>query len=617
MRGAFVDFKNVEFLSKSSIAFVYTTSVSLDNTIFHKSDITTGALAVRNSNVLSIKNTKAYCKEKWALFIAVNFITLDNLYSTSAIDVSLPIEIQVRNSQFIQSTIQGLRISDASSVIITNSIFKECYRPIVIENVLNPHFQVDISNNSFTENDAFDGGAIYIASNFGNVKLSNNYFSENSASNTGGALYLNNYDVNSTVTIENCKFIKNYAGGLSINTKEGNGGAIYAVGKTLEITDNTVFLENSAIRGGAIFTNSFIPQTNALFKSNAARLAGGGIFLFKTDIANNNNFNFQNNTAVIYGKDKASFIKKVIIEYLDGNEVIPELTIFSGLPFSVVFKAYDIFNNPVNRILETPSYKPNFDDNNIKLNSLSSDVGGIYRFYITKSANYVLPPGGEKKNLTVHYPEASAIIEFTVVDCPSNYFEKIVDNTLLCEQKEFPLSAIITLSVLGAILFFIVGLAVGILILYGITKVTKKLKRLEKKEKAELEMEMKIIDKRVIFGDSIDYTPLLEDDRISSIKAGKKKKLSERKESFLIPIEELEVEKKIGEGGCGTVYSAKWGDNTVAIKSINAIDQEEDFEREVSLLSSLRHPNIVSFYGVTITDSAKFMVIEYLSIIDI
>ena len=68
-------------------------------------------------------------------------------------------------------------------------------------------------------------------------------------------------------------------------------------------------------------------------------------------------------------------------------------------------------------------------------------------------------------------------------------------------------------------------------------------------------------------------------------------------------------------GTNGIVYHAKWNHSDVAVKQLKidlTVEEDEDFEREVLLLSSLRHPSIVSFYGVSVTSSGKFMIVEYL-----
>ncbi|KAL9648297.1 hypothetical protein ABK040_001714 [Willaertia magna] len=239
--------------------------------------------------------------------------------------------------------------------------------------------KLEIINCYFKDNTGVDGGAIFIGWNFGQVKLDSCTFISNTAKNNGGALYISNYIDAATMTIDNCKFIRNFAGGTSIiDTEEGNGGAIFAEGENLEISGDNVFFENSAMRGGAIFTNCFIPETKALIKSNRGRLAGGGIFLFNVDSVNYNSFDFQNNTALLYGSDRATFIKKVIVQYSIDGEEVPELVVFPGLQFNVIFKAFDLFDNPVGALLEPAEYKVNFDQNAIQLLPVSGDTGGFF-----------------------------------------------------------------------------------------------------------------------------------------------------------------------------------------------------------------------------------------------
>lgn len=75
----------------------------------------------------------------------------------------------------------------------------------------------------------------------------------------------------------------------------------------------------------------------------------------------------------------------------------------------------------------------------------------------------------------------------------------------------------------------------------------------------------------------------------------------------------LSIGKSIGEGSFGTVYSGELCGKLVAVKKLkisNKLNQEQKnraiakFENEVSILKSLRHPNIVSFLGIcTVTPS--------------
>eukprot|EP00005_Dracoamoeba_jomungandri_P003740 CAMPEP_0174256122 /NCGR_PEP_ID=MMETSP0439-20130205/5375_1 /TAXON_ID=0 /ORGANISM="Stereomyxa ramosa, Strain Chinc5" /LENGTH=895 /DNA_ID=CAMNT_0015338589 /DNA_START=158 /DNA_END=2845 /DNA_ORIENTATION=+ len=87
-------------------------------------------------------------------------------------------------------------------------------------------------------------------------------------------------------------------------------------------------------------------------------------------------------------------------------------------------------------------------------------------------------------------------------------------------------------------------------------------------------------------------------------------KISEliKKESWYIPLEELKIKAnkgKLGGGASGNVYRVKWKGIDVALKTMIAgfwgsIDDFYDFSKEISLLSSIRHPNVVLFLGVTV-----------------
>ncbi|KAG2379100.1 hypothetical protein C9374_007738 [Naegleria lovaniensis] len=82
--------------------------------------------------------------------------------------------------------------------------------------------------------------------------------------------------------------------------------------------------------------------------------------------------------------------------------------------------------------------------------------------------------------------------------------------------------------------------------------------------------------------------------------------------SFIIPIEDIKIKKKIGEGGNALIYLGEWSHLEVAIKTLKINDTDSlDFEREVAILARLRHANVVTFYGCCITASSKFLVTEY------
>jgi serine/threonine protein kinase len=77
----------------------------------------------------------------------------------------------------------------------------------------------------------------------------------------------------------------------------------------------------------------------------------------------------------------------------------------------------------------------------------------------------------------------------------------------------------------------------------------------------------------------------------------------------------LELGKRIGGGGEGIVYRGKYMGGNVAVKEllnlITPLDDDQEhrqalrgFEHEASILSRLRHPNIMSFYGVSVRNTS-------------
>ncbi|KAF0911514.1 hypothetical protein E2562_011150 [Oryza meyeriana var. granulata] len=70
--------------------------------------------------------------------------------------------------------------------------------------------------------------------------------------------------------------------------------------------------------------------------------------------------------------------------------------------------------------------------------------------------------------------------------------------------------------------------------------------------------------------------------------------------------------KRIGHGGCGSVYKGFLCHTTVAIKKFNreGITGEKEFDDEVETLGRMRHPNLVTLIGVC--REAKALVYEFL-----
>ncbi|KAL9649551.1 hypothetical protein ABK040_003229 [Willaertia magna] len=117
-----------------------------------------------------------------------------------------------------------------------------------------------------------------------------------------------------------------------------------------------------------------------------------------------------------------------------------------------------------------------------------------------------------------------------------------------------------------------------------------------KRKRVEAELERKLLD----------FELQLESNMVNS------------NSSYIIPMEELELIKKIGEGGFGSVYLAKWKQTTVAVKCVhvnsNLEEEEEDtFEKEVMLLNknpflNSQSQKIHKFSPPEITDINNFSI---------
>lgn len=128
-------------------------------------------------------------------------------------------------------------------------------------------------DDTFTGNNAVNGGAIYAENE--NITVSgNSSFKENTASQNGGAIYILK---GSTLTVEEGTT-------FSKNTAETNGGAIagtWGDNSSLTVT-GSYFTENAARSGGAIAlwnpaTDATYTVSNTIFDGNTATKKGGAI----------------------------------------------------------------------------------------------------------------------------------------------------------------------------------------------------------------------------------------------------------------------------------------------------------------------------------------------------
>lgn len=82
-----------------------------------------------------------------------------------------------------------------------------------------------------------------------------------------------------------------------------------------------------------------------------------------------------------------------------------------------------------------------------------------------------------------------------------------------------------------------------------------------------------------------------------------------------IPYYDLLFKQLLSEGSLAKIYLGEWEGQAVAIKclsgNLNAKEQEQ-FIREVKVMSRLRHPNITSFYGACLEKGHACLVMEYM-----
>eukprot|EP00871_Galdieria_phlegrea_P005258 jgi/Galph1/5733/GphlegSOOS_G4318.1 len=88
--------------------------------------------------------------------------------------------------------------------------------------------------------------------------------------------------------------------------------------------------------------------------------------------------------------------------------------------------------------------------------------------------------------------------------------------------------------------------------------------------------------------------------------------------AFEIDPSEIEWGPLIGQGGFGQVYKARFRGTTVAVKTISAtalVNQNaiKEFQSEVAVLCTLRHPNVILFMGACIRSPHLFIVTEFMS----
>jgi predicted outer membrane repeat protein len=158
----------------------------------------------------------------------------------------------------------GEELSVNSSSFINNSTTSDSGGAIYTTSLL-------VANSIFENNNANDGGALYLGSNYSVSNITNVHFEKNIAWQDGGAI---SWRTSETGTISDSTFLENSAG--------RNGGAIGTTNSLHTSITNNMFKGNiSAVSGGAIYlkgTPYLYIQSN-IFLNNASTEKNQGIYI--------------------------------------------------------------------------------------------------------------------------------------------------------------------------------------------------------------------------------------------------------------------------------------------------------------------------------------------------
>ncbi|WP_297899187.1 transglutaminase domain-containing protein [Methanobrevibacter sp.] len=209
--------------------------------------------------------------------------------------------LTLRYIDFVNGTsISYHALNIRGSLLIENCSFKNCYgdsgsaiyvfedsnSAIIRDCTFINNHAANTGDNSYTV-----GGAV-ISQGSDNFKVINCYFENNTALTYGGAIGLRNNGLGAEIT--NCTFVNNFApdgGAIYVlasvtitgstfknNRASNNGGAIFTTGSNSLNISNSKFESNKAKTGGALYITVPTRINSSNFKSNVASNNGGGIY---------------------------------------------------------------------------------------------------------------------------------------------------------------------------------------------------------------------------------------------------------------------------------------------------------------------------------------------------
>ncbi|KAG2373072.1 hypothetical protein C9374_012918 [Naegleria lovaniensis] len=609
------------------------------------------SVTIRNLNIYGFRNSLFYLSSIGnAIIENVSFLNGKSSGDDRPVfNFNIVTVLDITNLTMSNNIGGCMKISNSQSITILNSNFDKNVKNgngAVIEAECE---KLTVVNSFFSYNQANGtGGAISITSTTG-ISVTNSHFIGNSASKSGGAIGMtlssSNLNIDPPTKITNSSFIENSALSSSPVTWckgfydcMGSGGAVALASRVPQLFTST-FMNNKASWGGAMVfqSDSILALPVTRVTNNHAHVAGGAVF-FMTPLlskdASDYGLHLENNIGALYGNDYASSICNVSSlmvrlydlkqeNYKPLENLQQVMHVYLGQLVSIrINNMKDCYEQNIPIFRETLSLVVSNIEKHIQYESMARENGTDIRF--TQAQNTFQ---NANFSLTVSLNVWNFTFSVLIVPCPNGWEYR--DG--ICKEQ-LPLGVIISFSIIGFLLAILIGIFFGVLFSKLVSKmfvIKGKLKKLETREKEEKKIEQKLLNSElgeIQLEEDItkSNSSFLTTKRnlSSTISKNSTKSSSSRPQnaatsmSYIIPVEDLVVIKKIAEGGYGTIYLARcWGTTDVAVKSFHQNDDtmdDEEFEKEVSVLVNLRNPYIVTFYGVCITENRKFMVLEYM-----
>ncbi|KAG2374503.1 hypothetical protein C9374_010787 [Naegleria lovaniensis] len=477
---------------------------------------------------------------------------------------------------------------------------------------------INIQDSQFIQNTATmqSGGAIYAITE--NIDFGFSLMQQNRALlSKGGAIYLktcrsldNNFEFNEFLIdgIDCENNTAGFAGGCWYLERDEDSISSYTfLTQISKIQSGTRFVNNRALSFGNNFGTSFQNMTYELVLYYSSE----NVTVFKGRIHSHDSLSENPPTLYIYPGQSIPLIEL----HLWNNKSEPISFLESSLS--------SILKRPSNVFLSDQRRQDNVK--NMQIHNLTLSLYSPHDVRSTIQTVFQLD----------NFHEIELFIN--IQPCPSDASLQLlmspVAGSYSCIQiTPIPFGVIIpVVSVVSITLFSLFVLSVFVVVKV-LTSVLRKLKRLKQKEDAEKQMEKKLLEKHVILeGETmvneksqIQNNNEREDDTYhekTSLLINQLSHSTQKKKhlSWIISIDQVKLIRRIAEGANGTVYLASWNGTLVAMKTLKQFaenhpfeQEEEEFEKEASLLSSIRHPNIIQFFGVILAGSKKYMVVEFM-----